>query len=156
MTANRILSISHCQSHLKHLMLGILLITCFGCGGGGDDGPTETQQEQAFALLAGNWTLNSIALDGQNVNSDYSGFSLSFTNGGFTTTNAGALFNSIGTWQWADATAANIITLDDGKEVTIVELTTSSFTFTFTVNSTGGVANGINGLAGNYRISVNK
>ena len=120
-------------------------------------------QEQAFKKLKGDWVLGTITLDGLDISANYSNFTLSFTDGGYKTTNAGStstgnqLFRSSGTWIWSNDTAIDGIILDDGKQVTIVVLSlvpTPLFTFTFTLDSQGGVANGLNGLSGDYEISL--
>lgn len=130
--------------------LAILSISCTP-----DDGPaTPKATEIAFEKLAGQWTLGqfgSIKLDGADVSANYAGFALSFTNGGYTTTNAGELFNASGTWDWADE-AGRVVTLDDGKTVNIQQLTPNKFVFSFT-KSDGPVRAG---LAGNYVITVEK
>lgn len=142
----------------KHLELLILLVVVMlivsSCGGGGDDDPGPTPQELAFEDLAGTWTLangGSITLDGDDVASSYTGFTLSFTNGGFTTSNAGDLFPATGTWQWVGE-STNQITTGRGKQVTIITLTTSAFQFSFTKTATNSVA----GVSGNYVIKVVK
>ena len=56
---------------------------------------------------------------------------------------------------WLDDTAGTI-TLDDNKAITIVTLTESQFVFSFSFAGTGGTPNGIDGIAGNYTITVNK
>lgn len=137
--------------------LGLFLLICLSlvsCDpeGGLDE---ETAQQIAFQKLSGAWTLNngagSIVVDGTDVSANYAGFALSFTNGGYTTTNADQLFRATGTWEWIDR-EARMIRLDDGKELTIVTLNEFRFTFTFNFVD-GGVRAGI---PGNYTISVVK
>ncbi len=120
-----------------------------------DDTPSQTLQDLAFEKLAGAWTLGtagSINVDGQDISLNFPGFSLSFTDGGYTTTNAGDLFRASGTWTWTDEQAGEV-DLDDGKMLTIVNLTENIFNFTFDFAGTGGVANGI---GGSYEIIVVK
>lgn len=139
----------------KYLIAIFVLIIGLSCGG--DDAPPSLQ-EQAFERLAGAWDLTqggSIVVDGVDASLNFPGFTLSFTDGGFNTTNAGDLFNATGTWEWAD-TDAQRLRLDDGKLITIVNLTETEFEFSFQFSGTGGVANGAEGTAGNYVIKVNK
>ncbi|WP_422354153.1 hypothetical protein [Roseivirga pacifica] len=127
-----------------------------------DDGPlTPSARELAFEKLSGDWDLGNgagrIEVDGTDVSANYPGFTLSFTDGGYTTTNGADLFNASGTWQWTDEDA-KMLSLDDGKEVTITLLNENRFTFTFT-HAGGSSANGINtsnGIEGSYTISVVK
>ena len=121
-----------------------------------DDVPSgPNAKERAFEVLAGNWDLGNgagrIEVDGTDVSANYPGFSLSFTDGGYTTTNGADLFNANGTWEWGDD-EAKTIKVDDGKEVTIVLLNANRFTFTFNHSGTNSAA----GIAGNYTVSVVK
>lgn len=139
----------------QYLVILFLLGSVLSCGSN-DDGPPNAQ-ELAFERLAGTWDLSnggSIVVDGQDASLNFPGFSLSFTDGGYNTTNAGELFNATGTWSWADE-AARMISLDDGKQVTIVNLTEESFVFSFEFDG-GGQANLIDSTSGSYTISVNK
>lgn len=134
------------------LLLLVLSVSCSG-DGGGDDEPSP--QELTFEKLSGSWALNnggSITLDGRDVSGNYPGFTLSFTDGGYATTNAGDLFNASGTWNWASETTTNQILLDDGKSIAIQNLSTTQFKFSF-AQSDGGVRAGV---AGNYTVMVNK
>jgi hypothetical protein len=134
-----------------NILLFMLLAISTSCRG--DDDPTP--QEFAFEKLRGTWDLSqggSITIDGQDASANFAGFSLSFTESGYATTNAGDLFRASGTWEWLNEVARRF-SLDDGKVITIIELTEDRFTFNFTNNSIGGVASGI---AGNYIITVNK
>ncbi len=116
-----------------------------------DDGPSL--QDEAFELLEGEWTFGttgSILLDGEDLSLNFPGFSLSFANGTYQTSNGGDLFRATGTWEWLNEEAKQI-TLDTGEEVTIVNLTESVFEFSFF--HTGSAAAGIRG---NYTIKVVK
>ncbi|KOF02573.1 hypothetical protein AWW67_01065 [Roseivirga seohaensis] len=143
--------------HFELLLLAIviLLITAScGGGGGGDDNPGPSEQELAFDKLKGDWGITNngkIELDGGNVAANYVGFTLSFTNGAFTTTNAGDLFPATGTWEWVGE-GTNQIRTGRGKLVTITSLTTTNFEFSFTKTASNSVA----GVSGNYVIKVTK
>ena len=137
------------------VFISLTSVLISSCGGGGDDDPKEpTAQELTYENLAGQWSLpatGGIVVDGVDRTLNYAGFNLSFTNGGYTSTNVGELFKASGTWRWANSSTTNELSLDDGKSITIQSLTTSQFIFTFT--KTGGVRAG---TAGNYTITVNK
>ena len=132
--------------------LVLLVMIIIGCSSDDPNGPTN--KEIAFEKLAGNWTFGisgKIMLDDQDVSLNYPGFTLSFTDGGYTTTNGGDLFRATGTWAWANE-AAGSINLDTGEEVTILELSLTNFKFSFT-HTGGGVAAG---TSGNYTVSLEK
>jgi hypothetical protein len=141
--------------HLEFIILLVVLVAILSsCGGkdGEPDGPSD--QDLAFEKLSGAWTLSngeSISLDGSNVSANYTGFTLSFTNGSFTTTNAGDLFPASGTWEWVGETT-NQIRTGRGKVVTISTLTTNSFQFSFAKNASNAAA----GIGGSYVIALNK
>jgi len=141
---------------LKFVFVMILATAFMACGP--DDTSSQTLQDLAFEKLSGTWGLsgtNAIMVDGQDASLNYPGFGLSFTNGSFTTVNAGDLFSASGTWAWADQEARQI-TLDDGKLVTIVTLTETLFNFTFSFSGSGSVVNGEHGVEGNYNITLIK
>ena len=148
---------------MKTIKVQIILIAVFtitltlgmSCGGGDDD---PSLQELAFEKLSGSWDISqggSIMIDGQDGSLNFQGFSLSFTDGGYNTTNAGELFNALGTWEWVDD-EAQLIDLDDGKRLTIVSLTETELVFSFQFNGQGGQANHGESIAGSYIITVNQ
>jgi len=139
--------------HIRYLLIAFIFVLTTACGN--DDLSPQTEQDVAFALLAGNWTLGnsgSIMVDEQDISLNYPGFSISFTDGRYATLNGGDLFGATGTWTWDDE-AAGSITLGDGKEVTIEILTETLFKFIFTLPGTGGA---VEGTAGAYVIIVEK
>lgn len=138
------------KQFLYTLLLSFAIIFTTACGG--DDGPTA--QQLTFQKLSGNWDLNqggSIMIDGQDASANFVGFTVSIADGTYSTTNAGDLFRATGTWQWVDEEAQQL-SIDDGKTISIADLTENTFVFNFTTNGSGGAANGI---AGNYTITVN-
>ncbi len=144
----------HRYTHLYLLLMSILVIVFASCGG--DDDPTA--QQLAFEKLSGSWDLSqggSIIIDGQNATANFTGFTFSFTDGAYTTTNSGDMFRASGTWEWTDEEAQQL-SIDDGKTITIVTLTETLFVFTFTSDGNAGTANHGEGIAGNYTITVNQ
>jgi hypothetical protein len=140
----------------KCLMMLLPILLLASCNG--DDPQGLTAQELAFEKLSGTWDISQgggIVVDGQNVSLNFAGFSLSFTDGGYNTNNAGDLFMAVGSWTWADSEARQL-SLDDGKQVTIVTLTEQQFVFRFSFTGTGGEANHGEGISGSYTITVNK
>ena len=131
------------------------IMLSLACGGDESD---PTAQELAFERLSGSWDMSQgglIIIDGNDATANFIGFGLSFTDGGYNTTNAGELFSATGTWSWADE-EAQMISLDDGKLVTIQSLTETELVFNFQFSGTGGEANHADGIAGGYTITVNK
>lgn len=140
--------------YLLGLALSCVVTLVLACGG--DEDPTA--QELAFEKLSGSWDLTqggSIIIDGQDATANFTGFALSFTDGAYTTTNAGDMFRASGTWEWVDEEARQL-SIDDGKTITIVELTENLLVFSFTSDGNAGTANHGEGIAGNYTININQ
>ncbi|KYG71349.1 hypothetical protein EV198_3436 [Roseivirga ehrenbergii] len=139
-------------NRIKNIVLVLFVGLIIGCEPDDPIGPTN--KELAFEKLAGTWkygTNGKIILDGQDVSLNYPGFTLSFTDGTYTTTNGGDLFRATGTWAWVNE-AAGSVNLDTGEEVIILELSLTHFKFSFT-HTGGGVAAG---TSGNYTVSLEK
>jgi hypothetical protein len=108
-----------------------------------------TAQAHVFEVLSENWGFGptgSITLYNQEVSLNYSGVALSFTDGTYTTTNGGDLFNATGTWTYE---LVRHITLDNKGEVSILELIPGIFEFSFT--QVGGAV--VAETSGNYVIT---
>ena len=134
----------------------LILVLNLNCQNENDD---PSPQELALQrLTAGEWTLGTtgfVQLDGQDVSANYPGFTLSFNNQQYQTTNAGNLFRASGSWEWIGESANRLIT-DDDLEITINDLTPNTLEFTFLLTSTRSVAAGTEGIRGDYRIRLVK
>ncbi|OEK00318.1 hypothetical protein BFP97_01775 [Roseivirga sp. 4D4] len=131
-------------------VLAILLVSA--CNN--DDPEGVSFQDEAFESLAGEWTFGidgSIVVDGTDVSANYPGFSLSFADGTYQTSNGADLFNASGTWGWTDEQARTIRLDGNGLDITIQTLTVNRFVFSF---SFAGATRA--GIAGNYTVTVNK
>ena len=156
------------------IVLGFVLILSCGDDDGPGDGDNRTPQQVATdSLTQGAWTLangGSILFDNNDVSDQYTGFSATFNfnesgANNYTTLNSGGpsgqnqLFNASGTWEWANGTTNNLINLvgeTDKGSLTVTELTTNRFAFRFQQLSDRGTANGVDGLAGNYTITLTR
>ncbi|MFY0594669.1 hypothetical protein, partial [Roseivirga sp.] len=92
----------------------------------------------------------SILLDNEDISLNYPGFTLSFADGTYQTTNGADLFNATGTWDWTDD-AGTVLTLDTGEEITINTLNLTEFSFSFFHAGSRRA-----GIRGNYTINVFK
>lgn len=136
---------------LEYLIFAIVVMFILTSSCNNDDGPSLT--ETAFQQLSGDWSFGvsgQILLDGQNVTLNYPGFTLSFADGTYQTTNGADLFKASGTWQWADNTGT-LITIDSGEQLTISTLNLTEFDFSFF-----HAGNTRAGIQGNYTISLFK
>lgn len=137
---------------LFSLCLALISAGCGKSNSGGDTEPTE--QELALAALQGTWSLangGTIARDGNDVSANYSGFTVRLSEGTYQTTNAGDLFSASGTWTWLGQSTTQF-NLDDGKTISIEQVETDRWVFSFT-QSNGGTIEGVEGL---YRITLTK
>jgi hypothetical protein len=84
--------------------------------------PEPTQKEITTALLTkGTWPLTSIVVEGEDASALFTGFSLTFTNTGYTTTGTTPVWARSGTWSFTDDTATKF-KRDDNIEVTITSV----------------------------------
>lgn len=144
------------KNQLITALLPILTLALYLSCGASDDGPDEpTAQELTFEQLAGQWSMpstNGVIVDDIDRTLNYPGFRLSFADGTYTTTGAGTLFRSIGTWEWSSETTTSQLNLDDGKSITIQSLSATLLVFSFTKSGGGQRA----GTEGNYTVRLTK
>jgi hypothetical protein len=118
------------------------------CGGGGGDPELTEEQKVKKTLTAGTgqWGQNSastVTVEGVDVTKDlFSGFTIKFTDGGYTTTGTSPVFPSSDTWSFKPNTDGKVLVRgSDEKEMTITSLTDSELVFTLTwdeFTTTGG------------------
>ena len=139
---------------MKKLMICAIAFSMFsllGCGGG--DSAPETPQQKVSETLLGSWRLSgggSIKVDAKDESAQYLGFTLSFTETGYSTINGGKLFKARGTWKWKDDKTDKLMLLGE-KEITITKLTKSKLAFTFTFGGAEAV-----GISGSYVVTLTK
>jgi hypothetical protein len=101
------------------------------------DEPGLTPEQRVTKILTengGTWKLPAIAgvtVDGLDVTKDlFPGFSITFGEGTLTTTGTTPVWLRQDTWTFKDETATAIIRGQDGKEITISEITTDQLILT--------------------------
>lgn len=138
----------------------IAFITIFMTGCGGDDDPATT--ESIADKIAGSWsidpesnTLSTIMLDGLDVSSLFSDFTLTINSDLTYTTNSDALIIDTFPWPQSGSFAINDsgtqITRNDGLEITATynsdyTLMTLMFTYSSEFDNAGGRTEGVSGL----------
>jgi len=149
---------------LMIMLSASLILSC------GDDDPGDPRQPVIETLTSSGWSLangGSILFNNNDISNQYTGLTAAFSVGNtntYTTTNSGGpngqnqLFSASGTWDWADATTTDMINLDDATKgtLTILVLSETRFQFRFRQNSNSGSAAGIEGLAGDYNITLTR
>jgi hypothetical protein len=126
------------------IFCGLLVLQ--SCGGKGSD-PSPADQMKTI-LTSGTWNLQNVSVDGVDKSSIYSGLTLRFTEGNFTTTNGRVVWPASGTWEFSDDTGKNL-TRGDGVPIGVEEATTSKLVLKLTWNQTTlgqGRANSVKGV----------
>ena len=136
-----------------------VLLSCDESGGGDDPTPEPATFEEK---LAGTWSMSSVKIDGSDVSSDYSGFSINFdSNLNYTISNGGTTFTqTVGSWGTSSAndTGATGFLAGITNQVTLAfSNEDKTLTLSFSVdNTTFGLGGRGEGLAGNYVFVLNK
>ena len=117
-----------------------VLLSCDESGGGDD--PTPDPEPATFEeKLAGTWSLSSVKIDGSDVSSDYSGFSINFDASlNYTISNGGTTFiQTSGSWGTSSASDTGATGFLDGitNQVTLAfSNEDKTLTLSFTVDNT--------------------
>lgn len=115
-----------------------------GCGGNSPT-PEPDPLEEQMKLLAGAWKLGTVKNDGVDVTGKYNGFTLLIAPAKtFTTTNGYNAWPASGSFTFPN-NDPEVLSRNDGIEITINSLSTSSVELAFTKNTAGGRINGVTG-----------
>lgn len=128
---------------LSLIVLGAVSIGFIQCGGGGGD-PAPTAEQLVLEKLTANtgkWGGNAtstVVVDGLDVTDDlFSNFSITFTEGSYTTTGTSPVFPSTDSWTFKAGTEGTVLVrASDDKEMTISSLTDSELVFTLVWDKT--------------------
>lgn len=90
------------------------------CGGDSTE-PSASDKVRAL-LIAGEWPVQSVQVNGVDRTSVYTGLSLRFTQSSYSTTQGRAVWPGSGTWQFTDDSATTLLR-NDGLEVRIGSIT---------------------------------
>ena len=141
----------------------MLVILCIlGVSGCGDD-PKPTQAQKVTKLLTasgGTWSSSgnsSVTIDGVEVGNElFAGFSITFSDGSFTTTGTSPVWFRQDTWTFKDKSADVIIRGQDGKEVTISSISKTDLTLTLSWEETTYAGGRKKFLAGTHTFTLSK
>lgn len=143
------------------LVLGLVVL-----GSCKDPDPVEpSATEKQLALLVNTWKNPSVTFNGSSEDSEWTNFTITFSDGGYTTTNISdgrenTVWSSTGSWQFkgagTDALNVNTLVRDDGVEIAIT-VSETDLTMSFSYDeSINGRSSGINGLDGNWVFNMTK
>lgn len=125
----------------KTTVLALTIITSLsflsGCGGSDPEPAAPTEAQKVTQLLmsnGGSWTPAAsagVTVDGVDVTQDlFPGFTITFQEKTFTTTGTSPVWLRQDTWGFKDQTAKVILRGQDGKEITISEISASQLKLT--------------------------
>ncbi len=145
------------QLNIINKVFVVSLVLLWACGG--DDGPgpdlqptlAELQAEVTTKLTgAGAWTLSGVTRDGVDVESEFSGFTVTFTASGFTTSNGSLAWDNTGTWSFQSGSSDTIIRDDNVTMLLVFSNNDSQLNLSFNVPNSSLDIGKVAGIAGNY------
>jgi hypothetical protein len=137
------------KSKTIHLVLAVLLIVSLTSCKKDDPNPVDQQINQ----LKGTWKLGSISNDNQDVTAQFTGFTLTFTDKNYATTNGGNPWPVNGTYDFKSTDLKSLLR-SDNTVVTIDQLTTTALVLSF--NYTNLTNGRVSGVTGNFTFSLIK
>lgn len=119
----------------------------------GDDPVPETERVSTI-LTSHKWNTSSVTVNGVQ-SSLFTGFSITFTATGFTTTNGAPVWPASGTWTFKDE-SAKVIVRNDGMEIKLNEVNDASLKLELTWNQTTIGPGRTSSIAGIHVFSMGK
>jgi hypothetical protein len=138
---------------LSAIVAGVAML--MSCGGGDDPSP---QQQMTNQLVNGGeaWRASggTVTVDGSNVTSDWSGFTITFTEDTYTTSGslASEVWPSSGTWDFANETTTSNLQRGDGTSMN-VSIDNNELTITF--DAPWGINGRTTSIGGGYIFILN-
>lgn len=151
--------------NIKHIVAALAVVSLYlmvsACKKD-DPKPAVTQVQKVTAMLTANggtWSPSTggVVVNGMDVTQDlFPGFSIKFSENTFTTTGTTPVFLRNDTWSFKDETATVIVRGQDGKELTITEISDNVLKFRMTWDQTTYQGGREKSLEGNYEFTLNK
>lgn len=131
---------------LAFLAFGVIFSACKK-----DPEPEQTDEEKQLEKLAQTWVIanpaptNAVTIEGNDVTDAWAAFTLTFTDGAYSSTGAADtdVWPGSGTWTFADGDI-NTINRNDGVEISI-NVSDNTLKMNFNYSSTGGRLEGTEG-----------
>ena len=121
----------------------LLLMSC-------SDPATETAKDKALQLLAsGTWQISTVTFDDVDETSSFSGMTLNFKKGSYTSFQGGKVWPSSGLWEFTDDNATAFVREDD---VLVTIKTLSQTSLQLTLHADKSIFNGgrVKSISGEY------
>ncbi len=126
------------------LLIGLVVLA--GC----KPDPVEPSPEEVqTALLIGTWSTSSVNFQGSADQGDWTGFSLTLTDGGYSTSGVSEgrelVWPSTGTWSYKEGGVSTLVRNDLVEMGVTVNATDLTLTFTYDEATNNGKTNGVDG-----------
>ena len=133
---------------LLSVVLLVLAVTLLdSCKGDDDPSPADKNKE---IISSGTWKIGNVTVGGVDQTNLFTGFTLQFTSAGtYTSANGSPVWSASGTWSFKDKTGL-LVVRDDGKEVTVNTITTTSLVLTMNWDKTTLGSGRISSVAGEH------
>lgn len=144
---------------MKYLSTLLIITVCLvGCGEGSEPDPTTTD------LIQGTWTISNATRDGNDITSEFAGFSITFNNNSYTVTNGGGLWPSTGNWNpngspdFTSFTVSGNLSTDDhlSFQCEILNISESELSVAFQVQETYLTTGRVEAQEGSYQFDLTK
>lgn len=134
----------------------IVLFSFSGC----DKSTSPSEKERTTQLLTGKWkpaSADSWAMaDGVNVSGLFNGFTLSFTETGYTTTGTSPVWPASDTWNFKDDSFTLIVRGADGLEIRLITLDSNNLKMGFVWNQTTHKNGRLHSIAGKHEFTLTR
>src|SRR6478609_5062753 len=114
------------------LMIVIFLMLMLQLSSCKKEEPSIQETEKVKKVLTSTtWKMQTVTVDGTDETSMYTGLTLKFTDGHYSTTNGKVVWPASGVWIFADNTG-KLITRGDGLEISVQQIDTDKLVLNFT------------------------
>lgn len=134
------------------IALAIFTVQLSGCDSA--EPQSEVQKATEF-LTSGSWLVETVTVGGVPATNTYKDLSITFSGASFQSVNGDPIWPATGTWSFSDDTAKKIVR-NDGIELTVVELTSSVFSFEMVWSKTTLGTGRTNSLTGRHVFTFRK
>ncbi len=149
------------MKYLNKLLPILFIVLLFSCGG--DESPNPTLELTALDKIQGTWKMSSVTRDNVDESSEFSGFSITFSQTNYTITNGGNAWvditGSIGNFDTGSNASSFQVQFANTGSVTVnmaFSDENKTLTMSFTVDNTSFGIGRVSGLAGSYVFVVKK
>lgn len=138
---------------MKNILIALSIVATAlltSCDGSDSPSPQPDPQQEMIDALTKTWTVTEVTLDNVSVTGEWNNFSIQFMNdktySSTSSTNEQKLvWPIIGSYTFPDTNNPNMISRDDGVEITLSNVTETSATLSFRISNRSGRVDGLIG-----------